>query len=220
MNRRIALNAFAVLAIALLLASFAVAPARAAAPANDDDLSPCTLSGGTLSTVLTPDNDVDFVVFGLYDDHGEQVAKQMIPIYSPSASAELMITPIGFAGTVTTAKCLADSPVKRCVDPQWQTDEGLIVALAGFVLGPDYAIATVAGRYKRPASTTQLAIDGGVAGFALDKSPPQWSSFYDSQQEASEAFFNLAPGEHTLTIGSRDPQSGNLVPQERLCFRV
>ena len=81
MSRRIVSNAFAAIAVALLLASLAGAPAHAA-PNNDDDLSPCTLSGGTLSTVLTPDNDVDFVVFGLYDDGG-----QLSPPCAPGVTA-------------------------------------------------------------------------------------------------------------------------------------
>ncbi|HTU82417.1 MAG TPA: hypothetical protein VMF61_09830 [Candidatus Acidoferrales bacterium] len=204
---------------AVLLAATAPEGARAGGDPNDD-FSPCGLSGGTLTTVLTPDDNADFVVFGLYDDRGNEVAKQLIPIYSQSASAELMLTPVGFAAPIASAKCLADSPVRRCPDPQWQIDEGLMIALSGLLLGPDFAIVTVSGRYKRPSSTAQLAIDGGMAGFELDQQPAQWSAFFDSQQEASQGFFDVPAGEHTLTLGSRDAQTGKFVPQERLCFRT
>ncbi len=219
LNVRNARRFGAAAAVALcLLAAVALRPVPA--HAADDDLSPCGMAGGTLTTVLTPDNNVDFVVFGLYDDKGEEIGKQVIPLYSQSASAELMITPIGFTAPVAKAKCLADSPVKRCADPDWSVDEGLVISLAGMVIGPDFAIATVGARYRRPASTAQLATDGGIAGFQLDKAPPLWSAFFNSEQDTSQAFFSLSPGEHTLTLGSRDPASGDLVPQDRLCFRT
>lgn len=195
----------------------AVAAAPAPAP---DETAPCGLAAGTLTTVLTPDNNTDFVVFGLYDSTGNEIAEQYIPIYNPDASAELMITPIGFGGAVASAKCLADSSLHRCGDPDWQLDEGLKISLVGFVLGPDFAIAAINGRYKRPSNTAQLAIDGGIAGFQVDRDPIRWSAFFNSQPQVSQAFFGLRAGEHTLTIGSRDPQTAALVPQERVCFRL
>jgi hypothetical protein len=206
-------------ALLLTLAAVTLGPIRATAANDDADVaSACGLAGGTLTTVLTPDNNLDFVVFGLYDDKGVEIAKQLIPIYSPSASAELMVTPIGFGAPVSSAKCLADSPAHRCSDPSWEVDEGIIVSLAGFVLGPDFVIATVGARYKRPESTAQLAIDGGMAGFQIDKTPVRWSAFFNSEQEVSQAFFDLSGGDHTLTMGTRDPDTGQLVPEERLCF--
>jgi hypothetical protein len=57
-------------------------------------------------------------------------------------------------------------------------------------------------------------------GFALDTAPVQWTSLYDSRDEGSQAFFSLAHGEHTITLGSRDPSSAAFLPQERLCFRT
>jgi hypothetical protein len=200
-----------------ILAATALRPIEVRA-AVSDDLSPCGLAGGTLTTVLTPDDNADFVVFGLYDDKGDAIAKQLIPIYSPSASAELMVTPTGFGTSVGSAKCLADSPVLRCNDPTWQVDEGLIVELAGLLIGPDFLIANVGARYKRPESTAQLVIDGGLAGFQIDKEPVRWSAFFNSEQEVSQAFFDLPSGKHALTMGTRDPQSAAFVPEERLCF--
>jgi hypothetical protein len=208
--------------IALLLYALCAAahPAQAANSPAAEDLSPCGLQAGTLTTVLTPDNNTDFVVFGLYSAGGDEVARQFIPMYNPDASAELMITPIGFGGAIATAKCLADSTLHRCPDPSWQLDEGLGISLAGLVIGPDFLVASVNGRYKRPSNTAQLAIDGGLAGFQLDKDPVRWSSFFNNATQVSQAFFGLSGGQHTLVIGSRDPSSGAIVPQDRLCFRT
>jgi hypothetical protein len=196
-----------------------IAPAAQTAE-QSTDVPTCGLSGGTLTTALTPDNDSDFVVFGLYDDKGDEIAKQLVPVYSPSASAEVMVTQIGFAGSPASAKCLADSPARRCNDPKWDVEDGLMVSLAGLLIGPDFTIATIGARYKRPASTAQLAIDGGIAGFQLDKGAVHWAAFFNSQQEVSQAFFDIPPGDHTLTMGSRDPQTAALLPQERVCFRT
>lgn len=208
-------------AAALLLALGALAaPSLGAADQSGDEFAPCGLQAGTLMTALTPDNNTDFVVFGLYDAKGDEVAKQFIPMYNPNASAELMITPIGFGGTIASAKCLADSPVRRCADPNWTVDEGLIVSLVGFVLGPDFVVATVNGRYKRPSSTAQLSIDGALAGFQIDKNPVQWAAFFNSAGQVSQAYFDLKPGAHQLTLGARLGESGAFVPQERLCFQT
>ena len=223
MQRRNLWSAIASWSAIAVLALACGGRAAAAVPddqSNDADLAPCGLSAGTLTTVLTPDNSTDFVVFGLYDGAGNEVAEQFIPLYNPNASAELMITPIGFGGAIASAKCLADSSVRRCSDPNWALTEGLAVSLAGLVVGPDFVIAAIDGRYKRPSNTAQLAIDGGMAGFQVDKQPIVWSAFYNSEPQVSQAFFGLRGGAHTLTIGSRDPDNSELVPQERLCFRV
>jgi len=202
----------------LMLVTLAFAPARADDQNANDVEPPCGLAGGTLTTVLTPDNDSDFAAFDLVDAQGNEVAKQFIPVSSPSATAEVMITPIGFGEPVTSAKCLADSPVRKCTDPKWSTEEGLVVSLAGLVLGPDYVIVSVGARYKRLSSTAQLAIDGGMAGFQIDKTPMRWSEFFNSEQYVTQAFFNVTGGNHTLTLGTRDPDSNEFVPQERYCF--
>ena len=222
LNNRAAKRAGSFFAALALIACALHAPAARAAGAQPaaDDLAPCGLQAGTLTTVLTPDENSDFVVFGLYDDKGEEIARQFIPIYNPNASAELMVTPIGFGGAVASVKCLADPGVKRCNDPNWVTDEGLIVALSGMVIGPDFAIASIGGRYHRPATTAQLAIDGGMAGFQIDKGPIVWAVFFNSEQQVTQAFFDLKAGVHSLTIGARDPETSKFVPQERFCFQT
>lgn len=220
MARKNARNPAALCALLLSLATIVLSPVPASAANPDDASAACGLAGGTLTTVLTPDNNTDFVAFGLYDDKGTEVAKQFIPIFSPSASAELMMTPLGFGTPVNSAKCLADSAVHRCNDPSWDVQEGIIVSLAGLVIGPNYLLTTIGARYKRPESTAQLAIDGGMAGFQLDKDPVRWSAFFNSEQEVSQAFFDIQGGDHTLTLGARDPASGKLVPEERLCFNT
>ncbi|HKE37018.1 MAG TPA: hypothetical protein VKB39_06280, partial [Candidatus Baltobacteraceae bacterium] len=64
------------------------------------------------------------------------------------------------------------------------------------------------------------SIDGASVGFQLDDKPVQWSSLYDSQTEASQSFYGLKGGDHTITIGWRDPDRGTLLPEDRICFNA
>jgi len=95
-----------------------------------------------------------------------------------------------------------------------------VVQLVGFLLGPDYAVVSAKGRYKGAEGAPAVSLDGTSMGFALDNAPVQWAALYDSRDQGSEAFFSLAHGEHTITLGSRDPSSATFLPQERLCFRT
>jgi hypothetical protein len=189
-----------------------------------DDAQPdsgCTVSGGALSISSADTGDGDFAVFGLFDSTGEQLARQYIPVYNPDASAELMLTPVGSGTTVRSVKCLAEASLRRCNDPKWQPiDEGVAVQLVGFLLGPDYAVVSAKGRYKGAEGSAAVSLDGSSMGFALDGAPVQWTALYDSRDEGSQAFFSLSHGEHTVTLGSRDPATAAFLPQERLCFRT
>jgi hypothetical protein len=193
-------------------------------PALADDLTPdsgCTISGGALSISSADTGDGDFAVFGLFDSTGEQLARQYIPVYNPDASAELMLTPVGSGTTVRSVKCLAEASLRRCNDPKWQPiDEGVAVQLVGFLLGPDYAVVSAKGRYKGAEGAAPVSLDGTSMGFALDSTPVQWISLYDSRDQGSQAFFSLVHGDHTITLGSRDPATAAFLPQERLCFRT
>jgi hypothetical protein len=206
--------------LAAMLAVFAVPHLAALA----DDAPPdtgCTVSGGALSISSADTGDGDFAVFGLFDSTGEQLARQYIPVYNPDASAELMLTPVGSGTTVRTVKCLAEASLRRCNDPKWQPiEDGVAVQLVGFLLGPDYAVVSAKGRYKGAEGAAAVSLDGSSMGFALDSAPVQWTSLYDSRDEGSQAFFSLARGEHTITLGSRDPSTAAFLPQERLCFRT
>jgi hypothetical protein len=193
-------------------------------PALADDLTPdsgCTISGGALSISSADTGDGDFAVFGLFDSTGEQLARQYIPVYNPDASAELMLTPVGSGTTVRSVKCLAEASLRRCNDAKWQPiDEGVAVQLVGFLLGPNYAVVSAKGRYKGADGAAAVSLDGTSMGFALDSAPVQWISLYDSRDQGSQAFFSLAHGDHTITLGSRDPATAAFLPQERLCFRT
>jgi hypothetical protein len=183
--------------------------------------SGCTVSGGALSIASADNGDGDFTVFGLFDSTGQQLARQYIPIYNPDASAELMLTPVGSGSTVQTVKCLAEASLRRCNDPKWDPiDDGVSVQLVGFLLGPDYAVVSAKGRFKGKEGAAAVSLDGSSLGFALDNAPVQWTALYDSRDQGSDAFFSLSHGEHTVTLGSRDPGSATFVPQERLCFRT
>ncbi|MBV8151112.1 MAG: hypothetical protein JOY59_06100 [Candidatus Eremiobacteraeota bacterium] len=210
--------AAAIAAFSLLAGTVAAAPGGDLNPSPDD--MGCGVSGGTL-TMLATDNDSDFAAFSLQNAQGDEMAQQFIPTFSQDASAELMLTKIGFGGlaTVASVKCLADSSVKRCADPKWQPpDQGVGVALAGMLIGADWFVVSIKGHYVNTASPIAGSIDGSAAGFELDDSPVRWSAFYDSQTEASQAFFDVKGGPHKLTIGSRDPDKDAFVPQDRLCF--
>ncbi len=211
---------FAATVLAAALAVFTV-PHRAALA---DDATPdtgCTVSGGALSIASADTADGDFAVFGLFDSTGEQLARQYIPVYNPDASAELMLTPVGSGTTVRSVKCLAEASLRRCNDPKWQpVEDGVVVQLVGFLLGPDYAVVSAKGRYKGAEGSAAVSLDGSSMGFALDSAPAQWTSLYDSRDEGSQAFFSLQHGEHTITLGSRDPATAAFLPQERLCFRT
>jgi hypothetical protein len=206
--------------LAVLLVAYAVPRAATLA----DDAAPdsgCSVSGGALSIASADTGDGDFAVFGLFDSTGEQLARQYIPIYNPDASAELMLTPVGSGSTVRSVKCLAEASLRRCNDPEWQPiQDGVAVQLVGFLLGPDYAVVSAKGRYKGAEGAAAVSLDGSSLGFGLDSAPVQWTSLYDSRDQGSQAFFALPHGEHTLTIGSRDPTSSAFVPQERICFRT
>jgi hypothetical protein len=209
-------------AAAILFGMLAAAPPPASAPPPADsssaDMAGCGVASGTL-TMLATDNESDFAAFRLFDDKGNELGEQFIPTFSPDASAELMLTQQGFSTQVATAKCLADSTVARCGDKSWQkVAEGIDVSLMGFLLGPDWAVVSIKGRYVNPSIPAASPMDGSFAGFQLDKAPTAWSGFYDSADQASQAFFSMDHGEHTLTIGSRDPNTAAFVPQERLCF--
>jgi len=207
-----------VLAIACLVSTV---PRSAALAADAPPDTGCSVSGGALSIASADTGDGDFAVFGLFDANGTQLARQYIPIYNPDASAELMLTPVGSGTTVHAVKCLAEASLRRCTDPTWPpVDDGVVVSLVGFLLGPDYAIASAKGRYKGVQGAAAVSLDGSSMGFALDNQPVQWSALYDSRDQGSEAFFSLAHGEHTITIGSRDPDTAAFLPQERLCFRT
>jgi len=206
--------------LAAVIAVFAVPrlPALADDPLPD---SGCSVSGGALSISSADTGDGDFAVFGLFDSSGEQLARQYIPIYNPDASAELMLTPVGSGATVRSVKCLAEASLRRCNDPKWPPiDDGVAVQLVGFLLGPDYVVVSAKGRYKGAEGTAAVSLDGSSMGFALDGAPVQWTSLYDSRDQGSEAFFSLTHGDHTMTLGSRDPATAAFLPQERLCFRT
>lgn len=203
---------------ALVLGSAMVARADADNPAPID--SGCGVTGGTL-TMLATDNESDFAAFSLLNAHGDEMARQFIPMFSQDASAELMLTPVGFGSNagVASVKCLADSSLRRCADPKWQpVDQGVGISIAGVLIGLDWAVVSIKGRYVNVSSPIAGSIDGASIGFQLDKATPQWSSLYDSQTEASQAFYDIKGGEHTITIGWRDPERGTLLPEERLCF--
>lgn len=212
-----------VLAAALAAVLVAFCAPRAGALAADDAApdSGCSVSGGALSIASADNGDGDFAVFGLFDASGEQIARQYIPIYNPDASAELMLTPVGSGTTVRSVKCLAESSLRRCPDPQWPpVSQGVVVQLVGFLLGPDYAVVSAKGRYKGPDGSVAISLDGSSLGFQLDAQPTQWTALYDSRDQGSQAFFAMPHGEHTITLGSRDPDTQAFVPQERLCFRT
>ena len=181
----------------------------------------CGLSGGSLTLQSADVGDGDFAVFGLFDKDGERIARQYIPIYNSDASGEVMLTPLGSGQSVASVKCLAESSVQRCGDPDWSPlGEGVNVGLIGFLLGDDFAIVTVKGHYAAHEGGEFKSIDGSAAGFVLDKNPVQWSEFYGSRTDASEAFFGLTHGTHSITIGWRDPDTATLVPQDRICFKT
>ncbi|MBV8333243.1 MAG: hypothetical protein JO029_11310 [Candidatus Eremiobacteraeota bacterium] len=211
--------------LATIVCTLVCLSAVGAAPpptAQGDVDSGCAVSGGTL-TMLATDNESDFAAFALLNERGDEMARQFIPMFSQDASAELMLTPIGFGPNagVSSVKCLADSNVRRCGDAKWApVDQGVGVSIAGMLLGPDWAVLSIKGRYVNVASPIAGSIDGASIGFALDGAPVRWSTFYDSQTEASQAFFNLSSGDHRLTIGSRDAERDTLVPQDRLCFNL
>lgn len=212
------LSFLAAVVCALVLGSAMVARADADNPAPID--SGCGVTGGTL-TMLATDNESDFAAFSLLNAHGDEMARQFIPMFSQDASAELMLTPVGFGSNagVASVKCLADSSLRRCADPKWQpVDQGVGISIAGVLIGLDWAVVSIKGRYVNVSSPIAGSIDGASIGFQLDKATPQWSSLYDSQTEASQAFYDIKGGEHTITIGWRDPERGTLLPEERLCF--
>lgn len=213
------------IALALLVAGAMLLqrpmPASAAQPqaASNDDVG-CGMQSGTL-TMLATDNESDFAAFALYDGNGKEMAHQYIPLYSSDASAELMLTSIGFGNDVATVKCQADSALRRCRDATWPpVENGVSVALSGVLLGSGWAAVAIKARYETQAHAAAVSLDGSVVGFQLDGGSVRWSSFYDSQNEASQDFFGIGAGDHTLTIGSRDPASGAFVPQDRVCFNV
>jgi hypothetical protein len=206
------------LAAALTIACMGAAPAGN--PSPEPDAGGCGVTGGTL-TMLSADNDSEFAAFALLDAQGRQLAQQFIPTYSQDASAELMMMPIGFSTEVATVKCLADSSVRRCADPAWPPLEtGVGISIAGVLLAPDWAIVSIKGRYVNVASPIAGSIDGASLGFQLDDDPIRWSSLYDSQTEASQAFFGIKPGDHRITLGSRDAATGSFLAQDRLCFNA
>jgi hypothetical protein len=184
--------------------------------------SGCGVTGGTL-TMLATDNESDFAAFSLLNAHGDEMARQFIPMFSQDASAELMLTPVGFGtnASVASVKCLADSSLRRCADPKWQPlDQGVGISIAGVLIGLDWAVISIKGHYVNVASPIAGSIDGASIGFQLDDSAPRWSSLYDSQTEASQAFYDIKGGSHAITIGWRDPERGTLLPEERLCFNT
>jgi hypothetical protein len=144
-------------------------------------------------------------------------------MYSADASAEHMLTPVGFGPNagVASVRCLADSNVRRCPDAKWQPiDQGVGVTIAGVLVGLDWAVVSIKGHYVNVASPIAGSIDGASIGFELDNEPVHWSSLYDSQTEASQAFYGIKGGEHKITIGWRDPERDAMVPQDRLCFNT
>jgi hypothetical protein len=203
----------------LTIVTLGAAPAPNAAAGIDTG---CGVTGGTL-TMLATDNESDFAAFSLLDPRGDEIARQYIPMFSPDASAELMLTPLGFGpnASVSSVKCLADSSLRRCADAKWQPiDEGVSVSISGVLIGLDWAIVSVRGHYVNVASPIAGSIDGASVGFQLDNEPVRWSAFYDSQTEASQAFYGLKNGAHEVTLGWRDPERDAIVPQDRLCFRL
>ena len=214
-------SATTALAVFILVATLGAAPPATSAASAPIDTG-CGVSGGTL-TMLATDNESDFAAFALYDANGDEMARQFIPTFNPDASAELMLTPIGFGSNaqVASVKCLADSNVRRCGDRKWAPiDEGVSVSLSGILLGPDWIVVSLKGRYVNVASPIAGSIDGSSIGFQMDSDPIHWSALYDSQTEASAAFYGLRDGDHQLTIGSRDPDHDAFVPQDRLCFNL
>lgn len=205
-------------ALVMITAIGATPADKTAAPID----SGCGVSGGTL-TMLATDNESDFAAFALLNAHGDEMARQFIPMFSQDASAELMLTPVGFGpnANVASVKCLADSSVRRCADPKWQpVDQGVGVSIAGVLVGLDWAVVSIKGRYVNVASPIAGTIDGASVGFALDDGPVRWSALYDSQTEASQAFYDMKSGPHAITIGWRDPDRGTLLPEQRLCFNT
>jgi hypothetical protein len=201
----------------LLPAILGATPPNNAASGVD---SGCGISGGTL-TMLATDNESDFAAFSLLDAHGDEVARQYIPMFNTDASAELMLTPVGFGpnASVASVQCLADSNLRRCADAKWQAiDQGVGVSISGVLIGLDWAVVSIKGHYVNVASPIAGSIDGASIGFQFDNDPVRWSSFYDSQTEASQAFYGIKPGKHTITIGWRDPEREALTPEDRLCF--
>lgn len=210
--------AAAVCALLIGTALGATPAANSSAPID----SGCGVSGGTL-TMLATDNESDFAAFSLLNANGDEMARQFIPMFSQDASAELMLTPVGFGSnaSVASVKCLADSSLRRCPDPKWQpVDQGVGISIAGVLIGLDWAVLSIKGRYVNVSSPIAGSIDGASIGFQLDDGAPRWSSLYDSQTEASQAFYDIKGGEHTITIGWRDPERGTLLPEERLCFNT
>lgn len=215
MNRR--LQACVVAALLALPALGAAPPGNAdAIPATGSDS--CGVAGGTL-TMLATDNNSEFAAFSLFDDKGQELAKQFIPTYNPDASAELMLTEFGYGTQVAAVKCLSDSQLRRCADPKWVPVElGVGISISGVLIGDDWAVVSIKGKYVNVDSPIAGSIDGANIGFQLDNQPIRWSSLYDSQTEASQSFFDMQSGDHMLTIGSRDAGHGTFVPQDRLCF--
>lgn len=210
-----------VAALCALVIGTATGAARADNNAAPID-SGCGVTGGTL-TMLATDNESDFAAFSLLNAQGNEVARQFIPMFSQDASAELMLTPVGFGpnATVASVKCLADSSVRRCPDAKWQPiDQGVGVSIAGVLVGLDWAVVSIKGHYVNVSSPIAGSIDGASVGFQLDDGAARWSSLYDSQTEASQAFYDVKSGAHTITIGWRDPERATLMPQERLCFNT
>lgn len=207
------------------LCALVIGTAIGAAPATNNAApidSGCGVTGGTL-TMLATDNESDFAAFSLLNARGDEMARQFIPMFSQDASAELMLTPVGFGtnASVASVKCLADSSLRRCADPKWQPlDQGVGISIAGVLIGLDWAVVSIKGRYVNVSSPIAGSIDGASIGFQLDNATPRWSSLYDSQTEASQAFYDIKGGAHTITIGWRDPERGTLLPEERLCFNT
>ena len=86
---------------------------------------------------------------------GDEMARQFIPMFSQDASAELMLTPVGFGSNASVAavKCLADSTLRRCADPKWQpVDQGVGISIAGVLIGVDWAVVSIKGRYVNVSS--------------------------------------------------------------------
>lgn len=213
-------NARTAIVCALLLCT-----AIGAKPATNNSApidSGCGVTGGTL-TMLATDNESDFAAFSLLNARGDELGRQFIPMFSQDASAELMLTPVGYGpnANVAAVRCLADSSVRRCADPKWTpVDQGVGVSIAGVLIGLDFAVVSVKGHYVNVASPIAGSIDGASVGFQFDDKPVQWSSLYDSQTEASQAFYGLKGGDHKITIGWRDPDSGALLPEDRICFNA
>jgi hypothetical protein len=205
------------MALAIALSSIAAAPdgGNDAIPSGAES---CGVAGGTL-TMLATDNASEFAAFSLFDAKGTEIAKQFIPTYNPDASAELMLTAFGYGTEVASVKCLADSRLRRCTDSKWPpVEQGVGVTISGVLIGDDWAVVSIKGKYVNVDSPIAGNIDGSNIGFQLDKDPIRWSALYDSQTEASQAYFGLQSGDHTLTVGSRDAGNGTFVAQDRLCF--